>query len=402
MKILLCNKFFHLNGGSETVFFQEREFLINQGYSVIDFSMEDSRNLPSPYASFFVPNVNYNAENNGALAKLKQAISFVHSSTAIRKLESLINKKRPQLAHLHNIYHQLTPSIIPLLKKYNIKVILTLHDYKLICPSYLALKNGKICTDCAGKYFWKPFTQNCQNSRMRGLLLSVESIFHQVKGSYDFIDIFLAPSAFLAKLIAQRIPKNKIKVLYNGIDTENYKPYFTDQGYGLYLGRLSIEKGVKTLLAAHRQLDASFNLKVVGTGPLLDKLKLEYPEVDFTGYKSGQALKKLIAGAAFIIVPSEWYENCPMVILEAMAFGKPVIGSRIGGIPELVEDGQTGLLFTSGNFEELASKMQQLIQNRELRKKMGRNAREKVEREFSLKEHCTKLLSIYEQLLYEK
>ena len=401
MKILLCNKFFHLNGGSETVFFQERDFLIKQGYSVIDFSMEDSRNLPSPYADFFVPNINYNSPDSGLLTRLRQAVSFIHSSTAICNLKSLIDKERPHLAHLHNIYHQLTPSIIPVLKKSGIKVVLTLHDYKLICPAYLALKNGNICTDCDGKYFWKPFTENCQSSRMRGLLLSLEAIFHKFKKSYDFVDVFLAPSAFLAKLVSRRIPDNKIKVLYNGIDIENYQPYFSDKGYGLYLGRLSAEKGVKTLLTAYTQLHASFNLKVVGTGPLLDELRREYPDVEFTGYKSGQALKKLIAGAAFIVVPSEWYENCPMVILEAMAFGKPVIGSRIGGIPELIEDGKTGLLFTAKNYEELSSKMQQLIQNRELRKKMGQNARERVEREFSLKKHCTSLERIYKNLLSE-
>ncbi len=398
MKILLANKFFFLNGGSETVFFQERDFLLNQGHEVVDFSMADEKNLPSPYADFFVPNTSYNS-GGGIAQKLQQAVSFIHSSVAIRKLEALLIQEKPHIAHLHNIYHQLTPSIIPLLKKHGVQVVLTLHDCKLVCPAYLALKNGEICNDCAGKRFWKPFTQNCQNSRMRGLLLSLEAMFHLWKGSYDGVDLFLAPSAFMADLISRRIPENKIMVLRNGIDVAAYRPSFSDQGYGLYFGRLSKEKGVETLLQAHKKIQCDFPLKVVGTGPLFDELRQQYPEVDFPGYQSGRKLYSTIAGAAFVVVPSEWYENCSMVVLEAMALGKPVIGSRIGGIPEQVEDGETGFLFPMKDSTALAAKMDKLADNAKLRKKMGAAGRKKLEEEYSLETHCQKLLNIYSRLL---
>ncbi len=184
MKIILINKFFHLNGGSETVFFQEREFLQQQGHTVIDFSMEDGRNLPSPYSQFFVPNTSYDS-GGGALKKIQQAVSFIHSSVAVRKLESLLIQEKPQIAHLHNIYHQLTPSIIPLLKKHKVKVVLTLHDCKLVCPGYLALHNEQICTCCTGGRFSRAFTTNCQNSRVRSFLLTAEAFFHKWKKSYD-------------------------------------------------------------------------------------------------------------------------------------------------------------------------------------------------------------------------
>ncbi|MFH2124042.1 MAG: glycosyltransferase family 4 protein [Pseudomonadota bacterium] len=401
MKILFANKFFHLNGGSEAVFFQEREFLLKQGHEVVDFSMADKRNLPSSYADFFVPNTSYNA-GGGISRKLQQAISFVHSSMAVRKIEELIIQEKPQIAHLHNIYHQLTPSIIPVLKKHGVKVVLTLHDYKLACPSYLALNDGAICNACAGGKFWNAFTMNCQDSRMRGLLLSAEAMFHKWRGSYDGVDCFPAPSRFMAELIGQRVPREKIKVLPNGIDVDTYQPKYADQGYGLYFGRLSREKGVKTLLRAHQSLKTNLSLKMVGTGPLEEELRREYPEVDFLGYQSGQALHDLIANSAFVVVPSEWYENCSMVVLEAMAFGKPIIGSRIGGIPEQIEDGKTGLLFEMGNVAELAAKMELLAGDAELRDQMGRTARRKVEQEYSLAVHNQSLLAIYSFLAGEK
>ena len=398
MKILFTNKFFHLNGGSETVFFQERSFFTQNNYEIIDFSMKDDRNINSPFADYFIPNINYQ-KSSGIKKQIQQAFSFVHSSLAVKNIQALIEKEKPSIAHLHNIYHQLTPSIIPILKKYGVKVLLTLHDYKLVCPSYLALKNEKICEECKGTHFWKPVTTNCQNSYAQGFLLSAEAIFHKWKGSYDDVDLFLAPSQFMADQINQRIPSKKIQVLHNGINIEEYQPNYNDQGYGLYFGRLSKEKGIETLLKAHMNMPHSFPLKITGTGPLKTVLSKKYSNVEFLGYKSGQELNTLIANAAFVIVPSEWYENCSMVILESMAFGKPIIGSSIGGIPEQIEDGKTGFLFEMGNVEELSKKMTQLANDTKLRQYFGKNARNKLENEYSLNEHCQKLENLYKDLL---
>ncbi len=398
MKILLANKFFHLNGGSETVLFQERNFLLQQGHEIIDFSMVDERNSPSPYSDFFVPNITYDS-GGGIVQNLQQAISFIHSSVAVGKIKELIIQEKPQIAHLHNIYHQLTPSIISVLKKHGVTVVLTLHDCKLVCPSYFAIRNGQICNACAGGRFWNAFTMNCSNSLMRGFLLSAEAFFHKWRGSYDKVDLFLSPSRFFADLISQRIPQEKLKILHNGIDVNTYKPNYTDQGYCLFFGRLSQEKGVETLLQAYRNLQANMPLKIVGSGPLEEMLRQKYPEVEFLGYQSGQALKNFIANAAFIIAPSEGYENCSMMVLESMAFGKPIIGSKIAGIPEQIEDRKTGLLFEMGNVTELAKKMRLLTEDSELRNQMGRAARRKLEKEYSLAEHNQQLLEIYSALL---
>lgn len=398
MKLLVANKFFHLNGGSERVFFQERDFLIGKGVKVVDFSMQDPRNLESPYAGYFIRHVDYESQN-GFVGTLRAGLSFIHSREAVRQLERLVAHEKPDIAHLHNIYHQLTPSIIPVLKRHGIKVVLTLHDYKLVCPSYLALCGDEICTACDGRHFWQPLARNCQKSRAREMLLALEAEFHKWRGSYEAVDLFLAPSQFLADLIGRRVSRDKILVLRNGIDLVEWQPGAADRGYALYFGRVAREKGIETLLAAHGGLESKLPLKIVGTGPLFESLSARFPRVEFLGYKTGEELKTLIADAAFVVVPSEWYENCSMAVLEAMALGKPVIGSRIGGIPEQIENGRTGFLFEMGNREELSEKMQRLTACPELRAVMGLTARRKLEECYSLRRHNDQLFTIYTNLL---
>ncbi|WP_457571188.1 glycosyltransferase family 4 protein [Desulfovulcanus sp.] len=398
MKVLIANKFFYLKGGSERVLFQEREFLINKGIKVIDFSMHDPRNFPSEYSSYFVSHIDYHGAN-GFLPRLKNALKFVHSPEAVRKIGLLVQSERPDLAHLHNIYHQLTPSIIHPLKEHGVKVVLTPHDGKLVCPTYLMLDSElKPCLECQGKYFYKTFFKNCTGSQLQGLILMIEAYWHKLFKSYDKVDLFIAPSRFLAEVVAIRVPRERIVVIRNGIDLNEYRPAYEDRGYVLYFGRLSREKGMKTLLEAHREVAREIPLKIVGTGAMEAEFKTKYPKAEFLGYRTGEELKSLVARSSFVVVPSEWYENCPMAVLEAMALGKPIIASRMGGLPELVEKGKTGLLFEAGNVEELKEKMLFLWKNKDLRYEMGHAAREKAEREFSLKKHCEDLLRIYRRL----
>jgi len=399
MKVLMVNKFFHMNGGSERVFFQERDFLKRAGFPVVDFSMQDERNLESPFEEFFISPVNYHSQAS-LLFKAKQAASFIRSSEALRLLAELVERERPDIAHLHNIYHQITPSIIPLLKKKNVKVVLTLHDGKLVCPSYLMLSKGRICESCMGRQFYRAMTSGCQTSISNGILLAVEAYYHKITGSYKGVDAFISPSGFLADFVGRyRIPREKITVLHNGIDTRRYKPSYADEGYALYFGRLSREKGVATLLRAHEIMSKNMPLKVVGMGPMESELRNRYARAELLGYKTGGELIKLIDEASFVIVPSEWYENCSMVVLEAMALGKPVIGSDTGGIPEQIDNGVTGLMFRMGDAHDLAGKMELLWEDKNLRKKMGRSARQKLEYEYSLEEHCARLMKLYDSLL---
>ena len=386
--------------------FQEREFLIKHGHKVIDFSMDHPENFPSKYSDYFVRNVDYvecskDGKSISLLARFRTAVDFIHNRQATNSLKALIEREKPDIAHLHNIYHQITASIIPVLKNAGVKVVLTLHDYKLVCPAYSMINEAAICNKCKGKNFGQATVRRCQDrSYFRSLLLSIEGYWHRIAKTYDCVDLFLCPSNFMADMVGRyRIGREKIRILRNGIDIERYTASGEDGGYALYFGRISEEKGIETLLEAHRLLSNKLHLKVVGNGPRLPKLKKWSAGVEFTGYKTGEELKDLIKRASYVVVPSKWHENCSMSVLESMAYGKPVLGSRVGGIPDQIEDGKTGLLFEMGNSKDLAEKMRLLAQNRHLRREMGKAAREKLEREYSLSGHCAKLIKTYNDLL---
>ena len=199
--------------------------------------------------------------------------------------------------------------------------------------------------------------------------------------------------------VAYRIPLERIKLLYNGIDTNAIAKSETDDGYVLFLGRLVPEKGIETLLKAHERSSLNWRLVVARTGPLESVLKTQYNQSIFVGYLAGNALKEMINMAAVVVVPSEIYENCPMSVLEAMAYGKPVVGSRLGGTAELVADGETGLLFDAGNVSELTAALDKLMSSADLRRQMGMAARQRVEAEFSLDRHHAGLMDIYKSVL---
>lgn len=397
MKVLLANKFFFINGGSETVFFQERQSLKKQGVSVIDFSMADPRNLSSDQAGYFIPTTTY--RGGGKFANLKAVAGLLHSPAAVHNISALILREKPDILHCHNIYHQLTPSIIRAANRLGVKTVLTLHDYKVVCPIYTRQRSEGPCSKCMDGEFSNVLRYRCSDGSLaRSALLFAEAKLHQRLGSYDVLDHVIAPSRFMLDSVTQwRFPHEKVSLNYNGIDPSAFEFCAEDDGYFLFLGRLSVEKGLLTL--ANAQALSGVPVKIAGTGPLMDTLNRDHPSLELLGYQSGEPLRQLISRSAAVVVPSEWYENCPMAVLEAMACGKPVIGARMGGIPELVEDGVTGRLFEAGNAEQLAYAMRELLTNVELRRDMGGRARSTVEERFSLERHSTQLLTLYESLL---
>lgn len=401
MNILFMNKFFFLNGGVEAVLFQERDFMARQGHRVIDFSMRHPDNVSSDYQNYFVSNVDYHEKKQSLFGAAKTAVKFVHNREAVRNIEAILTAEKPHVAHLHNIYHQITPSVIPALKKAGVKVVLTLHDYKLLCPSYYMLCEEKTCAKCAGRHFYHVALRPCHNGSLAsGILLAAEAYWHSLRKNYEMVDLFLAPSQFMADLMSEsRIDKSRIVVLRNGIDTAQHHPSSIDKDYILYFGRISKEKGMDTLLTAYKELKVKIPLKIVGTGPYKEALQMRYPDTEFTGYRTGDALKQLISEASFIVVPSDCYENCSMSVLEAMAYGKPVIGSNIGGIPEQIEHGTSGFLFEHGDARDLRTCMTRLIQDKTQRRAMGEAGRRIIEQKFSLHGHCNKLVDIYKELI---
>ncbi|MDG3087037.1 glycosyltransferase family 4 protein [Vibrio hannami] len=401
MKILQVNKFFFMKGGAETVYFQEKEMLQSAGYETIEFSMDHEKNFASDYADFFVENVDYHREGS-KLAALKTAINFIHNKDACTKMQALLEQEKPDLVHFHNIYHQLTPSVIKVAKKFGCKTVLTAHDSKIVCPNYTMYRDGKTCEKCLHGSFLNATRYRCQEGSLaKSALLTAEALYQKFSKNYSYLDAIVAPSAFLGNLIKQKLPDARIEVIVNGVDENVAFEESTDKGYFLYLGRLSDVKGVHTLAKAHQLMEHNAELRIVGDGPLYNKIKQSYPSAQLYGFQSGEALINLIKGAKAVVVPSEWSENCSMSVLEALAYGKPVIGSRIGGIPEQIRDGIDGYLFEAANPIDLAKKMDQLVIDKSASIEMGKNARERLLQKYSLTRHKEALIELYKKLLEE-
>jgi glycosyltransferase involved in cell wall biosynthesis len=400
VRVLLANKFFFRNGGSEAVMFQEREFLREAGVEVVDFSMQDPRNLPSAQSGDFVGRQSYEtAEGRGA--RVRAALKLIHSREAVRNITRLIDRTRPDILHCHNIYHQLTPSIIGAAKRRGLPVVLTLHDYKPVCPVYTRLQHGQVCSECLGSQFTNVLKHRCADGSLgKSALLFVEAQVQRLLGSYEKVDRFVAPSEFMRQSVTQhRFAPDRVEVIYNGIACSASAPTPEDQGYALYLGRLSPEKGIETLLSAQDAIAEQVPLMVAGTGPLEQSVRLRYPKARYLGHLSGAALESTIRQASLIVVPSEWYENCPMSVLEAMALGKPVVASDIGGIPELVMHGETGLLFPPGDRDALKNCLSRLMNDSDLRHGYGAAGRRRAIERFSLEHHNNALLRLYRTLV---
>jgi glycosyltransferase involved in cell wall biosynthesis len=318
-------------------------------------------------------------------------------------VRALIREARPDVAHLHNVAHQLTPSILAPLREAGIPVVQTLHDYKLICSSYLLFADGEVCERCASGNHLEAVRRRCHHGSMaKSLLGAAEMTWHARRGSYDPVDRFLCPSQFMkAKCAAFGVAPERLEHLPYFLDVERYRPDPTPGDYVLYVGRLSREKGVSTLLRA-AGCRSGRPLVVLGEGPLRDALEADAVnagvDARFEGYLTGEALHDRIRGAAFVVVPSEWYENLPYAILESFALGKPVLGASMGGIPELVRDGETGRLFPAGDAEALAAAWETLESDPATLRRMGERARARIETEFDRDTHLTHLVDLYRRL----
>jgi len=401
VRVLLANKFFYRKGGSEAVMFQERDFLRERGVHVVDFSMTDPRNDQSDYSPYFVENRTYKRSGKDILRVIADAARLIHSREAVAKFESLLDATRPDIVHCHNIYHQLTPSIIGAAKRRGIRVALTLHDYKPVCPVYTRIRDGRMCSDCLGGAFRNVLRHRCADGSIsKSAILLAEAIVQRKLGNYESVDMVLAPSRFMADAVTvSRFAKDRVRVLYNGVDLAGILPSEQQGRYILYMGRISHEKGIRTLLEAHTQMADGVELLVVGDGPMAKELSEHYGRARFLGFLSGSALQKVLSEAGVVVVPSEWYENCPMSILEAMAYGKTVVASEIGGIPELVLNHETGLLFTPGDHVALGECLQKVLKDDALRVKFGAAGRRRVEKYFSAERHGEELMQAYSSLL---
>lgn len=408
MKILIANNFYYNRGGDCTYMFSLKRLLEEKGHDVVIFSMQHPKNINSEHSKYFVSYINYDEEikNVNMASAFKVLNRTIFSKEAEQKIEELIKIEKPDIAHLQNIHHHITPSIFHILRKYRIPIIWTLHDYSLICPNTTYLSNGKICEKCKNyKYFWPSIERCKKNSFSASTMAGFEATVHKIMRSYELVDFFIAPSDFIFnKFVEYNFNKNKIKRIDHFTNFRCDCEDTTIGDYYLYVGRLTEEKGLRTLVDAAINVNLS-RLKIAGGGHLQSKL-INYVTsrdknkiVEFLGYQSREQLVKLYKNCKFIVVPSEWYEIAGLVILEAFSCGKPAIGSDIGGIPELVKDTERGFIYKTGDVEDLSAAIKYLLNNPDLITEMGLNARQFVENEISPDVHYENLIELYKQAL---
>jgi glycosyltransferase involved in cell wall biosynthesis len=410
MKILMIDKYYFVKGGAERYLFELTEVLQANGHTVVPFGMKHPDNFATEFEPHFADNIDYTLDSAWQKAVHFFTISgrMIYSLHARRQLETLVAQERPDIAHVHMIDHQLSPSILHALKKYKVPVIQTVHQYKLVCPNYRLYnpRTAQICEKCLSGNFYHPIFERChKDSTAAGLLLAVESYLHRWTKIYERnIDIFHVPSRFMGEKMRQAgVGRGKIRHCPYSIKMDKFTPNYKSGGYALYFGRLSDEKGLLTLLHAMRNLP-DVPLRVVGDGPQEQELKnfvgrYEMDNIFFLGKKSGAELARLVQEANSVVVPSEWYDNSPLVIYESMAYGKPVIAARMGGMPELIREGETGLLFDAGNVDQLTEKIRFLWDQPKLAEQYGRAARANAEQEFDPAAHYEIIHDWYRELI---
>ncbi|WP_038366458.1 glycosyltransferase family 4 protein [Bosea sp. UNC402CLCol] len=402
-RLLAINNYFYRRGGAESVFLDHIGLFTAAGWDVVPFAMQHPANLPSPWSEHFVSEIEYGGAS-GPLTKAKQAAKIVFSLEARRKIRALIGQARPTVAHAHNVYHHISPSIFGALKAEGVPLVMTAHDLKVACPAYKMLSRGSICERCRGGRIHNVLLHRCvkDSVAVSGLVL-METLVHRSLGLYrGTLDRLITPSRFYRdKLIAWGWNADHIVHIPNCLDASGYVPAADENEYFVYAGRLAPEKGLATLL--HAAALARRKLILAGSGPEEESLRRLAArlgaDVGFAGHLDQPALQRLISEALALVLPSEWYENAPVSLLEAYALGRPVIAARIGGIPELVAEGETGLLVEAGNAAALAEALSALADfSPAKRAGMGAAGRDRVLREFSPARYRERTLNLYEAI----
>lgn len=401
--LLSINNYYYYRGGAETVFLEHNRMLERRGWTVVPFSMTHPSNLPSPWSEYFVDEIEFG--NKYSLAqRITRLPRVVYSMQARRRLDRLIGAVSPDICHAHNIYHHISPSILGLLKSRGVPVILTLHDLKIACPAYQMLAPDGVCERCRDGRLHNVLLHRCvKGSAALSAVVMVEAVAHRLLGSYQrHVDRFVVPSQFYARKLQEwGFAPERFRHVPNFVDVKRLRPVDSPGQHLLYFGRLSREKGVHTLIRAAAKCRS--RLVIAGTGPELASLHSLAAEtgadVEFLGYLAGDALQMAVRQARAVVLPSEWYENAPMSILEAYAMGRPVLGARIGGIPELVQEGITGFQFESGDVNSLSAAIDRTLALSDSDMAgMGAEGRKWVESDFSADAYRNRILQVYAEL----
>jgi len=402
VNILMVHKYWWPKAGAENYVLGLTRMLEAAGHTVVPFAMSHPNNLPTPYARYFPSEVEFRGPRR-PLSDLGRAARVLWSREARARLEQLLAATPIDVAHLHNIAHQLSPSILGPLARRGIPIVHTAHDYKLLCPVYTFRTEGAVCERCKGGRYWNAVTHRCNaGSLALSATSAAEAALHRALGSYRKVHVFHAPSLFLmAKLVEHGIARERIAFVPHYVDTTAYRATPPTGDTALFAGRLSEEKGLFTLLEAHRRAEG-VRLVIAGDGPLRAALEVRVaPEqrarLRFAGHLVSEAYDRAWSEAACLVLPSEWYEVRPMVIHEAMARARAVVTTQLGSMPEIVEHGRTGLLVPPGDPDALALALRALTADPARATALGALGRATVERLYRPEAHLAAMLDVYAQ-----
>lgn len=387
MKVLLVHNYYQQPGGEDQVLASEAELLRAFGHEVVRFTM-------------------HNDVIEG-MTRLTVARATVWNRDAHAALSDVVRRERPAVAHFHNTFPLISPAAYYAARAGGAAVVQTLHNYRLLCPAHTFLRDGRVCEDCLGKTVpWPSVMHACyRGSRAASATVAAMLTVHRLAGTWQHaVDRYIALTEFSReKFVQGGLPADRIVVKPNFIDFDPGVGAGNGDAtgrYALFVGRLSQEKGIDTLLQAWQRLPIANKpiLKIVGDGPLAGEVKCAAERdraIQWLGRRAPAEVYPLVAAAAFLVLPSIWYEGQPRVLLEAFATGTPALASRLGSMPEVVSDGRTGLLFRAGDAEDLAQKVVEMLSDGARLQCMRRDARAAFERDYTASRNGPMINAIY-------
>ena len=404
MRILHVNKYMYRRGGAEGYMLDVADLQRAAGHEVAFFGMDHPENDPSEFSAEFPSHIEMNPPPSSLTGRLAGMGRMLWSPSAARGMDAVLERFRPDVVHLHNVYHQLSPSVLAPVARRGVPAVMTLHDYKLACPTYNFLAHGEVCEACLGGRFHNAIRRRCKDgSLLASAAAAVELTVHTMADAYGPARLLLCPSHFLAeKMTDAGVYPDRLRWIPHFVDTAAIACADTP-GRGIaFAGRLSSEKGVDTLIEAVARMGPDAHLHVAGDGPERARLEALAAErgagkITFHGRLSKDALHDLLRSVSVLAMPSRWYENQPMIVLEAFACGIPVVGTRLGGTPELVEPGVDGDLVAAGDVTGLAEALHAFVSDPARAFEMGRKGRARVERDFTPEAHLQRLHGLYQE-----
>ena len=399
MRILLVNKFHYLRGGSEKYYFELAKLLKSHGHTVAFFSMKNENNIKTGDREYFVDEIDMNTGSKF------EALNVIYSKKNKALMEKALEEFKPDIVHINNFQRQLSASIIDAVKEKNIPLIMTAHDLNPICPASIMLYNGEVCEDCITKGYTSCIKKKCiKNSMLKSVLGYIEKKYYDLHKIFCKVDCIISPSEFNKnQLLKGKLKCNDITVIHNFVN-ETEKTDYTLGDCAFYFGRLSREKGILNLVEAINNIPGA-RLIIAGDGPERENIQAYIKEhklenrITLLGYLNQNDIRENIRKCRFVTVPSICFENCPYSILETMEIGKPIIGSKIGGIPELIQDGINGFTYEHNDVTKLTNILMKLFGNDETVKQFSKNSKQIFIQNYSAEAYYNKLMTVYNKYI---